>query len=74
MYLPVTSLYASLTGLFYLALSFGVIGMRRQLKVPYGDGGHRILTKRIAVSSLYPFYQGRSYKGFVAIYVSHLAT
>ncbi len=48
--LPVTSLYGSLTGILYLALTFGVIRKRRELKVPYGDGGQRMLIKRIAVS------------------------
>ncbi|BDA48569.1 probable inner membrane protein YecN [Coccomyxa sp. Obi] len=48
MALPVTSFYGSLTGILYLALTFGVIRKRRELKVPYGDGGQRMLIKRIA--------------------------
>ena len=49
---PVTSLYGSLTGILYLALTVGVIRKRRELKIPYGDGGQRMLIKRIAVSNV----------------------
>ena len=46
---PVTSFYASLCGLLYLALTIAVVKMRRQFKLPYGDGGNRVLGKGIAV-------------------------
>ncbi len=49
MALPVTSLYGSLTGILYIALTFGVVFKRRELKIPYGDGGQRMLIKRISV-------------------------
>ncbi|EIE27624.1 hypothetical protein COCSUDRAFT_52224 [Coccomyxa subellipsoidea C-169] len=48
MALPVTSLYGSLTGILYIALTFGVVFKRRELKIPYGDGGQRMLVKRIS--------------------------
>ena len=46
---PVTSFYASLCGLLFLALTVVVVRMRRQLKLPYGDGGNSVLRKGIAV-------------------------
>ena len=49
MELPVTSLYAAVSGALYVALSLSVILTRRQLKVPYGDGNQRMLLKRRTV-------------------------
>jgi uncharacterized membrane protein YecN with MAPEG domain len=51
MALPVTSLYGSLTGILYVWLTLGVIRKRHEFKVVYGDGGHRMLIKQIAVST-----------------------
>lgn len=51
MALPVTSLYAVLSTILYLTLAVGVIRKRRELKIPYGDGGQRLLIKRIAVGA-----------------------
>lgn len=47
--LPITSLYAGLCCLLYLILTVAVVRMRREMKIPYGDGGQRLLKKRIAV-------------------------
>ena len=47
--LPVTTLYAGVSGILYLALSLGVIAVRRELQVPYGDNGQRMLIKRRTV-------------------------
>ena len=49
MLLPITSLYAGLCGVLYLVLTVAVVLMRRELKIPYGDGGQRLLKKRISV-------------------------
>ena len=49
MHLPIVTLYAGLTGTLYMALALNVIATRRQLKVPYGDNGDRMLIKRRAV-------------------------
>jgi uncharacterized membrane protein YecN with MAPEG domain len=58
MNLQIVSLYASLNGALYLALSLGVIATRRHLKVPYGDNNQRMLIKKRAVSSYTHFLQG----------------
>ncbi len=39
----VTALYGAICGLLIIKLSFTVIGLRRQYKVRYGDGGHKAL-------------------------------
>lgn len=49
MELPITSLYLSLSGILYVVLTLMVIRERRSLKVPYGDGGQRMLIKKRAV-------------------------
>ena len=48
--LPIASLYAGLCGILYLALTIAVVRMRRKMKIAYGDGGQRLLKKRISVS------------------------
>ncbi len=46
---PITSLYAGLCGVLYLILTSAIVRMRRQMKIAYGDGGQRLLKKRISV-------------------------
>lgn len=45
--LTITPLYAGLLGLWYLVLSFRVIGFRHSGKVSLGDGGQPGLTRAI---------------------------
>ena len=45
--LPVTTLLASLLGLLLLRLSLRVIALRRENKVPLGDGGNEALQRAI---------------------------
>ena len=45
--MPVTTLYAGLLGLFYVALAANVIRTRVALQVNLGDGGQEILQRRI---------------------------
>lgn len=47
--LPVTCVYAGLHAIEYLYLTFKVIGKRRSGKVPHGDGGDKVLARRIRV-------------------------
>lgn len=47
----ITPLYAGLLGLLLIYLSFRVIFRRRGAKVSVGDGGDRLLTKRIRTHS-----------------------
>ena len=47
--LPITSLYAGLCGILYLVLTGAVVLMRREMRIAYGDGGQRLLKKRISV-------------------------
>jgi uncharacterized membrane protein YecN with MAPEG domain len=45
--MTVTPIYAGLISLLFVALSFRVIGFRRQAKVALGDGGNTTLTRRL---------------------------
>lgn len=45
----ITPIYAGLLALLFVALSFRVIGYRRQAKVALGDGGDALLTRRLRV-------------------------
>ncbi len=45
--MTVTPLYAGLATLFFVFLSFRVIGMRRAAHVALGDGGDRLLMRRL---------------------------
>jgi len=45
--MTVTPIYAGLISLIFVALSFRVIGSRRQAKVALGDGGNTALTRRL---------------------------
>jgi len=53
--LPVTSLFAALLMIVYIALSVGVVRVRRGAKIALGDGGNKLLQKRIRVRKLIPF-------------------
>ncbi len=52
----ITSLYASLLGIFYVFLSYRVASLRKELKVGLGDGGERKLTKAIRVHGNFSEY------------------
>ena len=56
MELKVIPLYAGLLGLFYIYLSFKVIGLRRSTKVGVGDGGDSTLGKAIRVHGNFSEY------------------
>jgi len=43
----ITPLYAGLIALLFILLSFRVIGARRQVNIPLGDGGDRLLLRRL---------------------------
>jgi uncharacterized membrane protein YecN with MAPEG domain len=43
----ITPVYAALTALLFVALGFRVIGARREARIGLGDGGNRILLRRI---------------------------
>ena len=45
--MTVTPVYAGLIALVFVLLSVRVIGARRQVKVPLGDGGDRLLMRRL---------------------------
>lgn len=45
--LPISTLYASLLGLLFLALSVHVVRGRGAFRVNLGDGGHAVLNRRI---------------------------
>ena len=45
--LPVTSLFAGLLGLFYIALTWQVIRGRQTFGLSLGDGGEKTMTRRI---------------------------
>ena len=44
--MTVTPVYAGLIALFFVFLSFRVIGQRRAVRVALGDGGDRLLMRR----------------------------
>lgn len=52
----ITSLYASLLGLFFVFLSFRVAKLRKQFKIGLGDGGERKLAKAIRVHGNFSEY------------------
>ena len=52
----VTSVYAGLIALLYLYLSLRVIMARFDARVSYGDGGDKVLFKRIRVHSNFAEY------------------
>jgi hypothetical protein len=43
----ITGLYAAITGLMLVVLSFRIIGRRRKLRISIGDGGDDELARRI---------------------------
>lgn len=45
--MTITPIYAGLVALLFVFLSFRVIRARRQSKVPLGDGGDRLLLRRL---------------------------
>ena len=45
--LPVTSLYAGVAALAFVAMSMLVVRRRRRLRVALGDGGNRLLARTI---------------------------
>lgn len=46
---PITSIYAALCGLLVLALAVRVAHIRRSQKIGIGDGGNRVLERRIRI-------------------------
>ena len=52
----ITPVYAALAGLLFVFLSFQVIGMRRATHVGLGDGGHRLLLRRLRVHGNFAEY------------------
>ena len=44
--MSITPLYAALLALFFMFLSFRVIGFRRSAKIALGDGGDSVLLRR----------------------------
>lgn len=46
---PITSIYAALSGLLVLALAVRVAHIRRSQKIGIGDGGNRVLERRIRI-------------------------
>ena len=45
--MTITPIYAGLVAFLFVFLSFRVIGARRHVKVPLGDGGDRLLLRRL---------------------------
>ena len=45
--IAITPIYAGLFALFFVFLSIRVIGMRRVVQVGLGDGGNRVLLRRL---------------------------
>jgi uncharacterized membrane protein YecN with MAPEG domain len=54
--LPITSIYAALFALFFVVLSFRVIGARRAGRVAIGDGGNRELLRRLRTHANFAEY------------------
>lgn len=48
---PITSIYAALCGLLVLLLAVRVAHIRRSQKIGIGDGGNRVLERRIRIHS-----------------------
>lgn len=47
--LSVTGLYAGLLGVLYIYLNFSIVLIRLNKKISLGDGGNKLLAKRIRV-------------------------
>lgn len=54
--MPVTALYAGLLAPIFVVLALRVIGMRRGAQVAVGDGGDRMLLRRIRVHANFAEY------------------
>ena len=54
--MSITPLYAGIVTLFFVFLSFRVIGGRRAARVALGDGGDRILLRRLRVHGNFAEY------------------
>jgi uncharacterized protein len=54
--MPITTLFAGLLALLFIALSVRVIGARRGAKVAIGDGGDKILARRARVHANFAEY------------------
>ncbi|GAM21294.1 hypothetical protein SAMD00019534_044690 [Acytostelium subglobosum LB1] len=69
-YLPVTSSFAGVLGLFYVYLSLNVVRYRRGLKVSVGDGTAELM-REMAKSDNNKEIDFKKYKGLVAAIRSH---
>lgn len=56
MAIAITPVYAGLFALFFVVLSLRVIGMRRVAQVGLGDGGNRVLLRRLRVHGNFAEY------------------
>ncbi|MEM7043647.1 MAG: MAPEG family protein [Pseudomonadota bacterium] len=54
--MTITPVYAGIVALLFVLLSFRVIGARRHVKVPLGDGGDRLLLRRLRVHGNFAEY------------------
>jgi len=54
--MPITALYAGLLALLGIVLSLRVIGARRDARVALGDGGDKVLQRRIRVQANFVEY------------------
>ncbi len=54
--MPITALYAGLLALLCIVLSLRVIGARRSARVALGDGGDKMLQRRIRVQANFVEY------------------
>jgi uncharacterized protein len=54
--MPITTLFAGLLGLLFIALSVRVIGARRGARVAIGDGGDKTLARRARVHGNFAEY------------------
>lgn len=54
--MTVTPIYAALLALFYVVLSFRVIGVRRGQRISLGDGGSKMLLRRQRVHGNFAEY------------------
>lgn len=72
-----TALYAALLALFYIFLSFKVVGKRRQFKIGIGSNGEMLLERAIRVHGNFAEYAPfalllmflAEYSGLAAVYV-----
>ena len=56
MSLTITPLYAGIMALMLVVLSVRVVNIRRSLRVPIGDGGSRLLLRRIRAQANFAEY------------------